>query len=299
MNRRVFLLGAAFAAHAAAQDQPAPVPSVTAPPEPQEPVDEFICPMDKDVRSAVPGRCPRCGMTLVPGIPENLEYRVDLLLHPPAPRVGQRVGLSFNVQDPRTGKRVTKFQIMHERLYHMFIVSQDLKYFVHDHPRQLPDGTFRFETAFPKPGMYRVLSDFYPDGGTPQLIPKTVILPGGPVTPGCALEADLAPQQAANLTVALKTEPPRPIAGMKTLLFFHLSPADGLQQYIGAWGHMLAASQDLVDMIHTHPFLADGGPDMQFNLIFPRSGVYRLWVQFQRKGVVNTAAFNVPVAELS
>jgi hypothetical protein len=61
---------------------------------------------------------------------------------------------------------------------------------------------------------------------------------------------------------------------------------------------MLAASDDLIDMIHDHPFIADGGPQMQFNMIFPRARTYRVWVQFQRKGVVNTAVFNVPVSEL-
>jgi hypothetical protein len=33
---------------------------------------------------------------------------------------------------------------------------------------------------------------------------------------------------------------------------------------------------------------------MQFNLVFPRARVYRVWVQFQRNGVVNTAHFDVP-----
>ena len=33
--------------------------------------------------------------------------------------------------------------------------------------------------------------------------------------------------------------------------------------------------------------------------IFRRPGVHRVWVQFQRKGVVNTIAFNVPVAAIS
>ncbi len=61
---------------------------------------------------------------------------------------------------------------------------------------------------------------------------------------------------------------------------------------------MLAVSEDLVDMIHSHPFIADGGPNVQFNMIFPRQGIYRVWVQFQRKGVVNTVAFNIPVTEL-
>jgi len=98
--------------------------------------------------------------------------------------------------------------------------------------------------------------------------------------------------------VSLTTEPAQPIAGMKTLLFFQLHPATGLERYLGAWGHMLAASEDLVDMIHNHPFLADGGPQLQFNMIFPRPVVYRVWVQFQRQGVVNTTWFDIPVTEL-
>ena len=81
---------------------------------------------------------------------------------------------------------------------------------------------------------------------------------------------DLAPKQAANLTVALSTEPAPPLAGKKTMLFFRVSPAEGLEPYIGAWAHLLAVSNDLIDTIHSHPFLADGGPAMQFNLFFPR-----------------------------
>ena len=37
---------------------------------------------------------------------------------------------------------------------------------------------------------------------------------------------------------------------------------------------------------------------IQINMIFPRPGIYRFWIQFQRKGIVNTAAFNIPVHEL-
>jgi hypothetical protein len=254
--------------------------------------------MDPDVRAAQPGKCPRCGMTLVAGIPDEAEYPVDLTVTPRVLKPGQPVQLAFSVRDPKSGDRVRDFIIMHEKLYHMFIVSQDLRFFIHDHPVQGDDGVFRYEATLPKPGMYRILSDFYPKGGTPQLIARTLIVPGCPISAGTKLTPDLKPQKAANLTAELRMEPPEPIAGMKTLLFFKLDPAEGLEKYIGAWGHMMAASEDLVDMIHTHPFLADGGPNMQFNIIFPRPGVYRMWVQFQRKGVVNTVAFNVPVSEL-
>jgi hypothetical protein len=145
--------------------------------------------------------------------------------------------------------------------------------------------------------MYRVLADYFPSDGTPQLTARTFFLPGGDLRVP-TLAADLAPKTAANLTVELVTEPPRPLAGFKTMLFFRVQPSDGLEPYLGAWGHMLAASDDLIDLMHTHPFQADGGPREQFNVIFPRARTYRLWVQFQRKGVVNTAVFTLPVAEL-
>src|ERR1035438_1322817 len=43
---------------------------------------EFTCPMDRDVRSKTPGKCPRCGMTLVANLPEPVDYPVELRGHP-------------------------------------------------------------------------------------------------------------------------------------------------------------------------------------------------------------------------
>ena len=60
---------------------------------------------------------------------------------------------------------------------------------------------------------------------------------------------------------------------------------------------MLIASEDLVDLMHLHPFLA-GGSTIQYNVIFPRAGNYKVWSQFQRLGVVNTIAFSLRVNDL-
>jgi heavy metal-binding protein len=281
MNRRAFVLGALA------------LPLLLG----QGPV-EFICPMDPDVRSAKPGRCPRCGMQLVAGTFDIREYPVSLRLHPEAPRPGEEVQLSFTVGQPEKRSRVKEFELTHERLLHLFIVGQDLEFFRHEHPQLGSDGVFRLTTVFPTSGMYRLLSDFYPRHGTPQLIESTVVVSGGPIAAGTRLIPDLAPKRSANLEASLTLEPTRPIAGLKTLLFFDLNPGAGLERYLGAWGHMLAVSEDLVDMIHNHPFLGDGGPHVQFNLIFPRPVAYRLWVQFQRQGIVNTVRFDVPVSRL-
>jgi hypothetical protein len=270
-----------------------------------EPDVEFICPMDKDVRSKAPGNCSRCGMKLVAGLPDPHEYPVHLTTLPKVPKPGENLKMSFRVEDPDTSKTVKDFEIVHEKLFHLFVVSQDLGFFVHTHPEIQPDGTFVLDgLRLPKAGLYRVLSDIYPKGGTPQLITNTLMVPGtGFKLAPAKLEADLKPQHSENVDVELVTEPAQPIVGEKTLMFFRLKPNDGIEPYLGAMGHMMAASSDLIDMIHTHPFLVydprEGDyKQIQFNVIFPRTGVYRVWVQFQRKGVVNTVAFNVPVSEL-
>jgi len=263
---------------------------------PPPPLD-YVCPMDRDVRSAVPGKCTRCGMSLVLGIPEPVEYPLDLTLAPRAPKPHVRVDFTFKIKDPKTGAPVSRFEVVHEKLFHLFVVSQDLDFFLHDHPVMTQDGAFRYQGSFPKPGMYRLLADYYPTGATPQLTAKTIFVPGGSWNPAHPAP-DLASKHTENMDVELTMEPAVPLAGLKTMLFFRLKPAEGLEKYLGAWGHMLAASDDLIDLIHTHPFLADGGPQVQFNVIFPRARTYRVWVQFQRKGVVNTATFTVPVSVL-
>lgn len=262
------------------------------------PSDEvWICPMDPDVRGHTPGSCPRCGMRMVSGIAEPIEYTVDLQVTPAAPKPLQPSLLTFLISDPWKGRPVLNFNIVHEKLFHLFAVSQDMKVFVHDHPVLERDGRFTYKMAFPQAGMYRLLGDFYPDGATPQLIAKTIMVPGTAPAP-VQLERDYSTKKTENLEVELVTDPPVPIAHTKTLMFFKVKPGDGLEKLLGAWGHMLAASDDLIDMIHTHPFLADGGPQIQFNMIFPRATKYRVWVQFQRQGVINTAHFDIPVEEL-
>jgi hypothetical protein len=109
------------------------------------------------------------------------------------------------------------------------------------------------------------------------------------------LGPDYAPKQAENMTVTMTTSPDTPVAGLSARVRFALDPPDGHERYLGAWAHMLAASDDLIDLIHTHPKIADGTHEMQFDMVFPRPRVYRIWVQFQRKGVVNTARFDVQV----
>jgi len=260
---------------------------------------DYVCPMHPDVRSKVPGVCPRCGMTLALGLPKPVAYPLELKIAPTKFHPGQKVRLTFAVKDPKTGRPVQRFEVMHERLFHLFILSADLQYFVHDHPEFQKDGSFRYDAVFPKAGVYRAVGDFYPTGGTPQLIskPVSVLGPSGPVPPTQAsLSPDTGVQHGQNSDVELVLDPQQPRSGEDTTLLFRMKPENGMERYLGAWAHILIASDDLVDLAHDHPSQAGGAP-MLLHFTFPRPRTYRLWIQFQRLAVVNTVAFNIPASE--
>lgn len=265
------------------------------PPGSSDSPNDWVCPMDPDVHAAQPGVCPRCGMKLVLHVPDRIEYPLEVTSSPAALRPGEDATLILRVLDPDSNRSVRHFEIVHEKLMHFFLVSENLEYFLHDHPVPQDDGSFRLKVKLPYGGMYRLLADFYPAGSVPQLAVSTVFVAGH--SEPAKLSPSLAPAQSVNLTAALRLEPEQPLAGLETKLFFTLDPSNGLEKYLGAWGHMLAASADLIDLLHLHPFLITGGV-IQFNLIFPREGLYRVWTQFQRSGVVNTVVFTIPVKSL-
>lgn len=261
----------------------------------------FVCPMDPDIRSETPTVCSRCGMKLVLGLPTPSEYPVLMRTEPRAVEPGMPVQLELEVLQPDSGERQTEFEIVHEKSMHLFWVSHDLEVFRHEHPVLGEDGLFRIEATFERPGTYRLMGDFYPTGGTPQMFPMTLTTRGftepiGALAP--VLKQDREMKKGKNIRVSIRTEPPEPMAGFLTLLFFELNTARGLQKFLGAWAHMLAVNDDLVTMIHGHPSIADGGNLIQMNVIFPEPGSYRIWVQVQRRKKVSTVPFTIGVAGL-
>lgn len=266
--------------------------------------------MDKEVKSPAAGKCPRCGMKLVANLPDHLEYRLALRTTPRPLKVGEPGLIEFRVTHPRTGAAVRDFDTIHERPFHTFLIAADLADFAHEHPAPRPDGSFVLPVRLSRPVPYRVAADFFPTGGTPQFLTRTIFPRHAPlVLPPRLVPDHREAKSAVNLRIELATEPAEPIAGQETLLFFRVSPHEGLEPYLGAWGHLLAASDDLVDVVHDHPLYVDGVPppdlqtaspkQIQFNLIFPRVRTYRVWVQFARAGAVNTAAFTIPVKALA
>src|SRR3954447_1114560 len=181
---------------------------------------DWVCPMDPDYRSAQPGKCPKCGMTLVFGVPDRVEFEIEVSHQPRVLKSGDLSILNLRILDGRTHQPATRFEIVHEKLIHLFLVSENLEFFAHVHPEQMPDHSFRLPIRLPEGGMYRLLADFYPSGAVPQLALSTIYVEGGCEPP--QLSASLSPQTAENLTVTMRMEPERALAGLETRLIMTL-----------------------------------------------------------------------------
>jgi len=106
------------------------------------------------------------------GPPGLSPFRVAVDTVPREVEPGKPCRLRFVIAHPTTGARVKDLDIVHDMPFHLFIVSDDLSYYDHIHPKLEPDGAFVVETEFPRSGEYHLFCDFLPAGGTPQVIHK-------------------------------------------------------------------------------------------------------------------------------
>jgi Heavy metal binding domain len=308
-NKLALLFVVLLSLGAAAQQSsaPPPPPGFTA----------FFCPMHPEVTASEGGRCRKCGMALVPGDPfDTREYSLDLETTPAAVKAGVPVTLSFTVRHPGTNALITGYEVVHEKRYHLFIVSRDMEFFEHIHPEQQPDGRWTIQVTLPKPGNYRILSDFLPTGGSPQFVGRTLETADftGDLesqTPHLVPDIEMA-KTVGSITAHLQLEPSTLVEGQFGHLAFTMTdsktgrPVTDLQPYLGALGHALILSEDMRDYVHAHPFENPdsdiskglGGPTVTFEGYMPKAGRYRAWSQFQRNGEVVTVPFTVNVLTL-
>lgn len=287
----------------------------TAAPRAAETVDvagaEYWCPMHADVRAAAGGTCDRCGMPLVPVTPRvEGAYWLDAELEPRGLQPGEPGTLRLVVREPHTRLVVRQFEEVHEKRFHLFVVSDDLQEFSHVHPVAQPDGSLTLPLTMRRAGSYRLFADFLPVGVTPQMIARTVIVGAPKRTAGAPgarpLSSEPAVETADGVRVRLHYESGMLVAGDPSLLAFTLEdaatglPVSDLEPYLGAWGHMFITGTDLSRAVHSHPtapLSIRPGSRIYFNQRFPKAGTYRLWAQFQRAGSVATVTFLVNVVD--
>ncbi len=250
-------------------------------------------------------------MDLVPGNPLALpDFILEMETTPRVLKPGQPTKFRFTVRHPLTGAPAREFAVMHDKLFHLFIISRDLEDFAHIHPEQQSDGSFTIDYTLPKAGHYTIYSDFLPLGGGAQVVATPIVTAG--VEPDVvAARAELVPDMpwirtANGVKVELTNEQAMFQGGEEIDLLFRFTdatsgaPVTDLERYLGAWGHLLILTEDMTEYVHAHPreesqpdanAPTTGGPEVLFDALLPKSGRYRAWLQFQRGGKLATVTF--------
>jgi hypothetical protein len=168
---------------------------------------------------------------------------------------------------------------------HLIVVRRDLRRFQHVHPRLGDDGTWSVRLTLPEAGTYRAFADFRV-GDAKHTLGADLVVPGD-VDP---LELPPAASVAEVDGYEVRLD-----AATNGQLGFTVQrdgrPVTGLEDYLGAKGHLVALREGDLAYLHTHP-----EPDaLRFEAEYPSAGRYRLFVQFQHEGTVRTAAFTQEV----
>ena len=199
------------------------------------------------------------------------------------------------------GKPIQDFDINHEKLLHLIIVSKDLSYFNHVHPEYKGKGVFEITNEFPAGGEYRLAADFKPADGSSMTKIEWVKVKGETVQTGAVTVDDSLEKSVDGKTVTLSFDS-QIAAGKEVTLRFTVNdentnqPITDLEPYLGSIGHVVVFSEDGERYLHVHALEDQGsGPEALFETSFPESGVYKIWGQFQKEGEVFTVAFVVHV----
>jgi hypothetical protein len=214
----------------------------------------------------------------------------------------QPINLVIDIQDS-SGKPINKFEIFQEKIMHLIVVSDDLRFFDHIHPDYKENGRFEVTANFPESGRYTLFSDYKPAGNQETVSLMNITIPGTVPLPK-NLEKFTKTKTFSDTKVNLNVSEKSIKAGQDVTLSFDLKdnnnqPIKDLQPYLGEKGHLviIKSSSPLTtsDYIHAHALKNTAEGKIEFHTQFARSGTYKMWMQFNRSGKIKTADFWVNV----
>ncbi len=236
--------------------------------------------------------------------------------------IGIPATIVFSLKD-RRGRPITDLTVMHDRLIHVVIASQDFSVFAHIHPQDFGPITpemkktarYHVRFTFPKAGRYVIGIDFAVKG-RPVSKHFLVHVGGGPEMGHAGKDLDRE-KRFGGLDVKLSSTPKHITSGKETVLTYRFTkkgkPVTDLEPYLAAPMHMAVISEDLRHLIHTHGELPgmphmghdeesmqmtvpeNFGPEIDVHVVFPSKGLYQLFGQVRHKGKVILTSFMVEV----
>jgi hypothetical protein len=214
---------------------------------------------------------------------------------------GERSELRFRVVGSG-GAAVRDFEVEHEKRMHLIVVRRDMRGFQHLHPTLRPDGTWSTPLTLRDPGEYRVFADFKRNGQNVTLASDVRVEGAAPADPLPRPAAGARSSGGYDVSIAGGASR----AGEESELEFAVTRGGrpvAVDPYLGARGHLVALREGDLAYLHVHPLEGEGhaaeepghssgdAAPIAFATEFPTAGRYRLFLQFQVDGKVETAAF--------
>lgn len=213
------------------------------------------------------------------------------------------VPLAINILDS-SGKAIANFDTFQEKLMHLIVVSDDLQFFSHLHPKYKDNGRFEVEAIFPKSGNYTLFSDYKPSGQSERISVLKTGVSGAKTSASTAVDTNRT-KTFGRTKVNLTLDQSAIQANEEVTMMFNLQdaannkPVTDLQPYLGETGHLVVVKQSTpltkADYVHAHAVRGTPAGQVHFMTQFPEPGKYKLWGQFNRDGQVVTADFWVNV----
>lgn len=260
-------------------------------------------------------------------------FTVDFKTNPQTVRANEPAELAFTVKNAR-GETVKNLAIVHEKPMHLLVVSEDLSEFYHLHPEAQIDGSYKVSHSFPNGGNYRLYADLTPPDNA-QTVQDFSLRVSGDERQTVDLKRDEKLEKTiGDLRVVLKPDGDL-IANKEMRLDFQTfdratnKPAIDLENYLGAKAHFVVISQDLERFVHAHPLSNDNvkgavkgaqhshetnslreeiphahgeklnGVESESivsaHVVFPKTGIYKIFAQFQHAGQVVTVPYIVEI----
>jgi hypothetical protein len=211
-------------------------------------------------------------------------------------------GFSFHITGP-DDHALTRYQPYESKLVVFYLIRSDLTGFRELDPTMRQDGTWTVELPALAPGTYRTYVSFAaPDSSAGT--PKHYELSHPLTVPGRAANAALpAPSQSTttdgytlSLSGALQAGTTIPLAISVTSSG---KPVTYFDRYLDGYAHLTGFHVGDTAFAHMLSTGRSGGPDgsgaLTAQALFPESGTWRLFVQFETAGNLHTAAFTVDV----
>jgi len=196
--------------------------------------------------------------------------------------------IAFKITDME-GQPVSDLEIVHDKIMHVVLVRDDLKYFDHIHPQEINPGVLSVPYEFYAAGKYRIWIDFTIDG-MQHIVDFDLDVSN-------KIEMS-QPDRLSGLNVAISTD--KLIVDKPAKINFIVNDVDGkpvsiTEKFLAANAHMVEIDENLEEFEHTHDEQFDNDNILSFYHKFERSGMHKIWVQFSVKGIDRTAEFVVNV----